>query len=84
MSQSGDTPQQHGVSDRFLAMLTDGEFERWAFSDEDHVSFDAFREECRVAWEAEEAADAAEANARAAAGQLFVGGPTIPAGLDLS
>ncbi|TFD91260.1 HNH endonuclease signature motif containing protein [Cryobacterium serini] len=86
MSQSGDTPQQHGVSDRFLAMLTDSEFERWAFSDEDHVWIDAFREECRTAWEAEEAADAEEANARTAAGQgqLFVDGPTIPAGLDLS
>ncbi|TFD58986.1 HNH endonuclease [Cryobacterium suzukii] len=75
MSQSGDTPQQQGVSDRFLAMLPDSEFERWAFSDEDRAWINAFREECRAAGEAEEAA---------ARTSPFTDGPTIPADLDLT
>ncbi|TFD62755.1 HNH endonuclease [Cryobacterium suzukii] len=75
MSQSGDTPQQQGVIDRFLAGLPDGEYADWPFSDEDL----AWREECRSVWEAEERADANTATLK-----MFADGPAIPAGLDLT
>ncbi|WP_148666431.1 DUF222 domain-containing protein, partial [Cryobacterium aureum] len=69
------------MSARFLAMLPDSEFTRWAFSDQDRAWIDAFQEECRTVWEAEEAADARSA---AAQRSPFADGPAVPTGLDLT
>ncbi|WP_129590412.1 DUF222 domain-containing protein, partial [Cryobacterium aureum] len=47
----------------------DGEQVEWSFSAEDRAFIDAFREECRLVWEAEEHADAAFQAAFPAAAQ---------------